>query len=85
MPYRHKVYGIGSTSDGLIGGARALVDLRKVLATAVRGIVVPEKIEVSRAQHAFDEAGELIDEVPARTLKDWSASSSTSPAAAGGD
>ena len=44
--YRHKVYGIGSTSDGPIGGARALIDLRRVLTTALGGIVIPEKIEV---------------------------------------
>jgi len=68
VPYRHKVYGIGSTSDGPIGGARALIDLRRVLAVAVRGIVVPEKIEVVRAQNAFDEAGEFVDEAPSRTL-----------------
>jgi chromate reductase len=69
VPYRYKVYGIGSTSDGMIGGARALIDLRKVLAAAVRGIVVPDKIEVSRAQMAFNESGEFIDEAPAAHLK----------------
>jgi chromate reductase len=69
IPYRHKVYGIGSTSDGLIGGARALIDLRKVLLTAVGAILVPEKIEVSRAQDAFGESGELTAEAPARLLK----------------
>lgn len=69
IPYRHKVYGVGSTSDGAIGGARALIDLRKVLMTSVRGVLVPEKIEISRAQDAFSESGELIDEAPARLLK----------------
>jgi chromate reductase, NAD(P)H dehydrogenase (quinone) len=69
IPYRHKVYAVGSTSDGLIGGARALLDLRKVLTTAVRGIMVPEKIEISRAQEAFSESGELLDEARANLLK----------------
>jgi len=69
MAYRHKAYAIGGTSDGPIGGARALADLRKVLATALGAIIVPEKIEIVRAQNAFDEAGELIDEVPAKNLK----------------
>ncbi len=55
IPYRNKVYGIGSTSDGLIGGARALIDLRRVVLTAVGAILIPEKIEISRAQDAFDE------------------------------
>jgi NAD(P)H-dependent FMN reductase len=69
IPYRHKVYGIGSTSDGHIGGARALMDLRRVLMTGVRGIMVPEKVEVSRAQDAFNEAGELTEERPRALLK----------------
>src|SRR5689334_9698899 len=34
--YRYRVYGLGSTSDGRIGGARALSELRRVLAHAVR-------------------------------------------------
>lgn len=69
IPYRNKVYGIGSTSDGLIGGARALIDLRRVVLTAVGAILIPEKIEISRAQEAFDESGELIAEAPAKLLK----------------
>jgi chromate reductase, NAD(P)H dehydrogenase (quinone) len=69
MPYRHRIYGLGSTSDGPIGGARALIDLRKVLATGLGAIVVPEKVEISRAQNAFDDAGELHDEVPQKRLK----------------
>lgn len=69
IPYRNKVYGIGSTSDGYIGGARALIDLRRVVLTAVGAILIPEKVEVSRAQDAFDEAGELVAEAPAKLLK----------------
>jgi NAD(P)H-dependent FMN reductase len=70
VPYRNKVYAIGSTSDGMMGGARALVELRKVVAASVKGIVVPGKIEIPRAQGAFNESGELIDERPATLLKD---------------
>ena len=69
IPYRHKVYAVGSISDGAFGGARALSDLRKVLTAGLRGIMVPEKIEIPRAQDAFDEAGELIDEGRAKLLK----------------
>jgi chromate reductase, NAD(P)H dehydrogenase (quinone) len=69
IKYRHRVYGLGSTSDGSIGGARALIDLRKLIASGIRGILVPEKIEVSRAQDAFDEAGEFIAEGPSKLLK----------------
>jgi NAD(P)H-dependent FMN reductase len=68
IKYRNRVYGIGSTSDGMIGGARALIDLRRIVLTAVGAILIPNKIEVSRAQEAFDHAGELPD-APARLLK----------------
>jgi chromate reductase len=69
IKYRHRVYGLGSTSDGSTGGARALIDLRKLIVSGIRGILVPEKIEVSRAQDAFDEAGEFIAEGPSKLLK----------------
>ncbi len=60
---------MGSASDGMIGGARALIELRKVLTTGVRGIMVPEKIEVSNARSAFGESGELVDEAKASLLR----------------
>jgi NAD(P)H-dependent FMN reductase len=69
IKYRHKVYALGGTSDGPIGGARAIIDLRKVLATGLGGIVCPSKIEVSRAQDAFNDAGEFIPEAPLKALK----------------
>jgi chromate reductase len=69
LPYRHKVYAIAASSDTRFGGARAVGDLRKMLATALGGIVVPLRVEVPMAQHAFDESGELIDEVSAKMLK----------------
>ena len=69
LPYRRRVYAVGSTSDGPIGGARALLDLRKVLLTAVGAIMLPDKIEISRAQDAFAESGELIDEGRAKLMK----------------
>lgn len=69
MPYRHKIYGMGATSDTRFGGARAIVDLRKVLATSLGAVVIPSRIEVPLAQHAFDEAGELIEEINRTMLK----------------
>jgi NAD(P)H-dependent FMN reductase len=61
--------GCGSTSDGRIGGARALIDLRKVLTAGLQGIMVPAKVEIGRAQDAFSETGELVDEAPAKLLR----------------
>ena len=69
MPYRHKIYAMGATSDGRFGGARAIIDLRKVLATSLGGLVIPSRIEVPMAQNAFDESGELIEEINTRMLK----------------
>jgi chromate reductase len=69
MPYRHKIYAMGGTSDGRFGGARALIELRKVIATSLGGLVIPSRIEVPIAQHAFNDAGELIEEINARMLK----------------
>jgi NAD(P)H-dependent FMN reductase len=69
IPYRNRVYGIGSSSDGLVGGARALIDLRKVIMPGLGAIVIPEKIEVARAGEAFDESGNLVAEAPAKLLK----------------
>ena len=45
------------------------MDLRRVLTAGLHGIMVPAKVEVSRAQEAFSETGELIEELPARLLK----------------
>jgi chromate reductase, NAD(P)H dehydrogenase (quinone) len=69
MPYRHKVYAMGATSDGRFGGARVIIELRKVLAVALGGLVIPARIEVPMAQNAFDESGELIDEINDKMLK----------------
>jgi chromate reductase len=69
LPYRHKVYCLGGSSDGRYGGARAIIDLRKLLAIGLQGIVIPLRVEVPMAQHAFDESGEMIDEGAARALK----------------
>ncbi len=69
LSYRRRVYAVGSTSDGPIGGARALGDLRKVLMTGLGAIMLPDKIEISRAEDAFDESGELIDPGRAKQLK----------------
>lgn len=69
LPYRHKVYCLGGTSDGRYGGARAIIDLRKVIAIGWQGVMIPLRVEVPMAQHAFDESGALIDEGAERALK----------------
>jgi hypothetical protein len=60
---------MGATSDGPFGGARAIIEFRKVIATSLGGLVIPSRIEIPMAQNAFDEAGELIEEINAKMLK----------------
>lgn len=69
IPYRNRIIGIGSSSNGPVGGARALIDLRKVVLAGLGGILIPEKVEVGRGGEAFDEAGNLAVEAPANLLK----------------
>jgi NAD(P)H-dependent FMN reductase len=68
IPYANRIYGIGSSSRGLIGGARALIDCRKVVLSGLRGILIPEKVEISRAGDAFDESGNLVVDAPSKVL-----------------
>ncbi|MCC6983355.1 MAG: NAD(P)H-dependent oxidoreductase [Bauldia sp.] len=67
--YRYRLFALGGTSDGFIGGARAVVDLRKVLAYGLKAIIMPDQITVSKAKVAFDEAGNFTDPAPAAQLK----------------
>jgi NAD(P)H-dependent FMN reductase len=69
LPYRHKVYCLGGSSDGRYGGARAIIDLRKVIAIGWQGVMIPLRVELPMAQHAFNESGELTDEGAMHSLK----------------
>lgn len=66
--YRHRVFALGSSSPSAFGGARALIDLRKIVANALGGIIIPYKIEIPRAGEAFDESGNLVVEAATKTL-----------------
>lgn len=69
LHHRGRVYAIGSTSDGMIGGARALIDLRKVIATAYGALTIAEQVSVSQAKTAFDDNGNLTQEAPLTLLR----------------
>lgn len=69
IKYRNRIYGIGGTSDGYIGGARALIDLRKIVLSGLGAILIPNKVEISRAQDAFNDDGELTVETSSKLLK----------------
>lgn len=69
--YKHggRIYAIGSTAPGMVGGARALIDLRKVLPTALGAWVLPSQVSISLAKDAFDDSGHLVAEPPAKLLR----------------
>lgn len=69
IAYQNRVYAVGSSAPGPVGGARALMDVRKTIMPGLSGIVLPGKVEVGRAADAFDESGNLVAEAPANLLK----------------
>lgn len=69
IAYQDRVYAVGSSAPGPVGGARALMDVRKTIMPGLSGIVLPGKVEIGRAADAFDESGNLTAEVPAKLLK----------------
>jgi NAD(P)H-dependent FMN reductase len=68
IAHRERVYGLGSSAPGQFGGARALIDLRKLVTNGLSAIIVPYKVEVPHAREAFDDSGNLVAEAPARQL-----------------
>jgi len=57
------VVALGSASTGPYGGARAMVQLRTLVSTALGALVLPRMVSVTHAREAFDEFGAL--KVPA--------------------
>jgi len=60
-PYRGKVAGIMNATPGPYGGVRHLFHLRQVL-SGLQMIVLPNQVQLARADQAFDEHGALKDE-----------------------
>ncbi len=58
--FKGKVYAIGATSPGAMGGYRGLIPLRLLLSN-IGVFVTPNKIAVGNAGSAFDENGRLDD------------------------
>ena len=61
VPYKRKVVGLLSASDGRWGGIRGLTQVRHTL-TILGCIVLPEQYCLSAASQAYDEAGHIKDE-----------------------
>jgi chromate reductase len=61
VPYKKKVVGLTSASDGRWGGIRGLSQVRHTL-TILGCVVLPEQYCLSAASQAYDEAGLIKDE-----------------------
>jgi chromate reductase len=57
---QRKLFAILSSSTGQLGGARALSDLRKILASAISAIVLPDQMSLANAATAFDGEARLL-------------------------
>ncbi|MGQ0672604.1 MAG: NADPH-dependent FMN reductase [Hyphomicrobium sp.] len=57
--FKTRVFAVGSSSPGGMGGLRGLVTLRTVLELGLGALVLPEQFAVPKALDAYDEAGHL--------------------------
>ncbi len=61
--FRNRAFAIAGASPGGFGTMRGLLMLRQILAVGTGAMVIPEQVTVSNAGNAFDENGELTEEV----------------------
>jgi chromate reductase, NAD(P)H dehydrogenase (quinone) len=61
LPYKNKLVGLVSASDGRWGGIRGLRHVREIL-TILGCIVLPEQYCLSAAAAAYDERGQIRDD-----------------------
>jgi chromate reductase, NAD(P)H dehydrogenase (quinone) len=64
-----KVVGLGAVSPGIMGGYRALTQLRTTLELGLGAIVIPEMVAVGNSAEAFLDDGSLKDERTAGFLE----------------
>jgi chromate reductase len=67
--YRRRIFALGAASNGTFGGYRSLMALRQVLELGCGALVLPEQIAVGAAANAFDDMGNLREELPAQKLR----------------
>ncbi len=63
-----KVAGLMSASPGYLGGMRGLIHTRSMLEN-LNVLVMPEQVSISNAHEAFDEFGNLINEVQKKSIE----------------
>jgi NAD(P)H-dependent FMN reductase len=67
-PWRGKVAALMNATPGPYGGVRHLFHLRQVL-SGLGVLVMPQQVQLARADKAFDAEGRLLDEPAARALE----------------
>ena len=67
-PYRGKVAALMNATPGPYGGVRHLYHLRQVL-SGLGVLVMPQQVQLARADKAFDTEGRLTDEQAARAVE----------------
>jgi chromate reductase len=72
VAFKGKVAAIMSASPGALGGLRGLFALRQVLAN-INVLVLPDQLALSKANEAFDGAGNLKDEKQRDRVREISA------------
>ncbi|MBS7539621.1 NADPH-dependent FMN reductase [Ancylobacter lacus] len=68
-PFKGPVWAIGASSPGAMGGYRAAMMLRQVLALGLGALVLGGQVSIGGAGQAFGEDGRLKDERLARLLR----------------
>ncbi len=68
--FRDRVFGLGSASARADGGIHALGALRQILQAGCGALVLPEQLNIGRADDAFDDMDNLNDEGLTTGLKD---------------
>lgn len=68
-PYKRCIFAIGATSNGRFGGMRALLALRYILEVGLQALVIPQQVALSHVGEAFDESGNLKDDMVAKLLR----------------
>ena len=67
--FKGRVFALGAAANGAAGGVRGLMALRQILELGCGALVIPEQINVGRADQAFDDMDNLKDEALAAALK----------------
>ena len=67
--FKTRVFALGSSSNGGMGGLRSLTTVRQVLELGLGALVLPDQFAVPRAKEAYGEDGHLKNKDSQETFK----------------